>query len=154
MSKRRRRIWIVVVAAAAGIAAVFALGAAYVVLWWHPFSLGEATKYAPGYSQAKFKQVKIGMTIDEVTKLVGQPLDVTYEPEHNYAMATPDWRKGMIKPGTRAKLGMDGKPIVMVWLRYGIEKQFGYGYNLRCVGIGTDGRVVEKIAKHIEGDIM
>jgi hypothetical protein len=35
---------------------------------------GENSKYAPGYSDKKFRQVKNGMTIAELYKLLGQPL--------------------------------------------------------------------------------
>jgi len=44
------------------------------LLFWAAYP---QTDYAPGCSKAKFRQVRIGMTSDEVTSLIGPPLQAS-----------------------------------------------------------------------------
>ncbi len=64
------------------IAAMFALIPAHFYLldgldgWLFSQGLTEDTVYADGYSDSAFRRVRIGMTVDTVLKLLGEPLRV------------------------------------------------------------------------------
>jgi hypothetical protein len=46
---------------------------AFVAVTWHR---SDSTIYAPGYSWSKFSSIRNGMTSEEVTRILGQPLSI------------------------------------------------------------------------------
>jgi hypothetical protein len=53
----------------------------------------DGTVYAPGYSEARFRSIRVGMTREEVTRVLGEPLSI--EPASGYVLwvyAPDDYR--------------------------------------------------------------
>jgi outer membrane protein assembly factor BamE (lipoprotein component of BamABCDE complex) len=56
------------------------------------------TVYAPGYSEAKFTSIQLGMSREEVTRLLGQPLNVDSAPGYIlWTYASSDLRNPRIQ---------------------------------------------------------
>lgn len=51
----------------------------------------EGTKWSPGFSEERFDQVKFGMTLDQVTKLLGQPLSLERWEEEEIVLRYSWW---------------------------------------------------------------
>jgi outer membrane protein assembly factor BamE (lipoprotein component of BamABCDE complex) len=69
------------------ILAVFACLSAYLFVGLESYCViypSIDTRYAPGFSEPKFAQVKIGMTREEVLKLLGPPLGATSSNRWSY----------------------------------------------------------------------
>jgi hypothetical protein len=50
----------------------------------------DRTVYAPGYSEAGFRSIRIGMTREEVTRILGEPLSVEPAPGYVFWVYAPD----------------------------------------------------------------
>jgi outer membrane protein assembly factor BamE (lipoprotein component of BamABCDE complex) len=64
--------------------------ASCLAVMWHA---SDDTTYAPGYSESKFRSIQVGMSRDEVTRILGKPL--TIEPASVYTLwvyASSDYR--------------------------------------------------------------
>ena len=50
-----------------------------------------ATSFAPGYSDAAFSKLRLGMSYDEVRRLLGEPLhrDTVYWPDYGWKYSAP-----------------------------------------------------------------
>ena len=61
------RLWMLIATGAAILLLSLLFGLAY-----------PRTKYAPGFSEAKFRQIRIGMSTGEVVRILGGPLYISY----------------------------------------------------------------------------
>ena len=69
----------------------------FVVFGWN-----DRTIYAPGFSEARFKRVAVGMTVRELTELMGEPVKKWEVADHEvwcYAWGAPDddyWHRSAV----------------------------------------------------------
>jgi hypothetical protein len=85
-SRDRQLYWV-------GLLLVVAVGLA---VKWGP---RDRTVYAPGYSEAGFRSIRIGMTREEVTRVLGEPLSIEPAPGYVDWVYAPD---GYRNPRQRA----------------------------------------------------
>jgi hypothetical protein len=116
----------------------------------------EDTGYAPGYSHAKFRTLRVGMTEAQVRATVGTPLDITWTYEHAqpaldgdrrlWFSATERVRSAMPREGRQYqnKTAAEMRQLVgapdSIWWSYSMSPG-SHSYRIREVEF-RDGRVV------------
>ena len=88
------RLWMFIATGAVMLALAVLYGLAY-----------PKTKYAPGYSEAKFRQIRVGMGADEVRKLIGEPLKIVPIPVWGRQGSLTSWEYSIDDRGALMDLG-------------------------------------------------
>jgi SmpA / OmlA family len=108
-------------------------------LKWGP---RDSTVYAPGYSEARFRSIRVGMTREEVTRVLGEPLSIDPAPGYvvwvyapiNYRNPRPPGNGPSIPPPrTAVQADLEGKIVSVYGVYLDVEKDEFIGHQLADV---------------------
>jgi len=84
----------------------------------------DTTSYAPGFSEQRFSRITVGMKIEEVDSILGQPLSSeAVEPGEVWIFGEPERAEG--GRGTGLEYQLFGVPVVHFDLNEKVVKSFG-----------------------------